>query len=73
MCIGVSENVFPVNIAIQTFGDCLGSNPHCHVLCTDGGFYGKGMLRVAPWSGWQPCAPMSRIRGSRWSEIVDPL
>jgi hypothetical protein len=45
-------------IAIQTFGDFLGFNPHCHVLCTDGGFYGKGlsectpqagMFRVAPW------------------------
>lgn len=23
--------------------------PHCHVLCTDGGFYGQGMFRVAPW------------------------
>lgn len=45
-------------IAIQTFGDFLSFNPHCHVLCTDGGFYGKGlsactaqagMFRVAPW------------------------
>ena len=36
-------------IAVQTFGDFLGFNPHCHVLCTDGGFYGKGMFRVAPW------------------------
>jgi hypothetical protein len=36
-------------IAIQTFGDFLGFNPHCHALCTDGGFYGKGMFRVAPW------------------------
>jgi hypothetical protein len=35
-------------IAIQTFGDFLGYNPHCHVLCTDGAFYGKGMFRVAP-------------------------
>lgn len=45
-------------IAIQTFGDFLGFNPHCHVLCTDGGFYGKGLsactaqpgtFRVVPW------------------------
>ena len=36
-------------IAIQTFGDFLGFNPHCHVLCTDGGFYGKGMFRVSSW------------------------
>ena len=35
-------------VAIQSFGDFLGFNPHCHVLCTDGGFYGKGMFRVAP-------------------------
>ncbi len=35
-------------IAIQTFGDLLGFNPHCHVLVTDGCFYGRGMLRVAP-------------------------
>jgi hypothetical protein len=36
-------------IAIQTFGDFLGFHSHCHVLCTNGGFYGKGMFRVAPW------------------------
>jgi hypothetical protein len=36
-------------IAIQTFGDFLGFSPHCHVLVTDGCFYGgKGMFRVAP-------------------------
>jgi hypothetical protein len=35
-------------IAIQTFGDFLGFNPHCHVLVTDGCFYGKSMFRVAP-------------------------
>ena len=35
-------------IAIQTFGDLLGFNPHCHILCTDGCFYGEGMFRVAP-------------------------
>ena len=23
-------------------------NPHCHVLVTDGGLYGRGMFRVAP-------------------------
>jgi hypothetical protein len=32
----------------QTFGDFLGFNPHCHVLVTDGGFYGRGIFRVAP-------------------------
>jgi hypothetical protein len=35
-------------IAIQTFGDFLRFNPHCHILCTDGCFYGNGMFRVAP-------------------------
>ena len=35
-------------IAVQTFGDVLGFNPHCHVLVTDGCFYAKGMFRVAP-------------------------
>ena len=44
------ENAVPgAVIAIQTFGDLLGFNPHCHVLCTDGCFYGSGTLRVAPW------------------------
>ncbi|MBW2000429.1 MAG: transposase [Deltaproteobacteria bacterium] len=47
--MGLSKNVFPDHcpgggcsprpvIAIQTFGDFLEFNPHCHVLCTDGGF-----------------------------------
>jgi hypothetical protein len=36
-------------IAVQTFGDFLGFNPHCHILVTDGCFYGDGgMFRVAP-------------------------
>ena len=35
-------------IAIQTFGDVLGFNPHCHILVTDGCFYANGMFRVAP-------------------------
>ena len=34
---------------MQTFGDFLGFNPHCHILMTDGCFYGDGgMFRVAP-------------------------
>ena len=33
---------------MQTFGDLIGHNPHCHILVTDGCFYGnKGMFRVA--------------------------
>ena len=35
-------------VAIQTFGDFLGFNPHCHVLVTDGCFYGTGSFKVAP-------------------------
>ncbi len=23
-----------------------------------------------PWSGWQPCVPMSQTRGNRWSDIM---
>jgi hypothetical protein len=36
-------------IAVQTFGDFLGFNPHLHILVGDGCFYGnKGMFLVAP-------------------------
>jgi Putative transposase len=36
-------------IAMQTFGDFLGFNPHAHILVTDGCFYGnKDMFRVTP-------------------------
>jgi hypothetical protein len=35
-------------IAIQTFGDFVGFAPRCHILCTDGCFYGNGMFRVVP-------------------------
>ncbi len=35
-------------VAIQSFGDFLGFNPHLHVLSTDGCFYGGEMFRVAP-------------------------
>jgi hypothetical protein len=34
-------------IAIQTFGDFTGFNPHYHILVTDGYFYGWGMLQIA--------------------------
>jgi hypothetical protein len=43
------EPVSGAVIAVQTFGDFLGFNPHCHILLTDGCFCGtKGMFRVAP-------------------------
>lgn len=35
-------------IAMRSFGDFLGFNPHLHTLCTDGCFYGNGMFRLAP-------------------------
>jgi hypothetical protein len=35
-------------IAVRTFGDFLNFNPHCHVLCTDGAFYGSGSFKAAP-------------------------
>jgi len=35
-------------VAIQTFGDFLGINPHLHVLISDGVFHESGMLTVAP-------------------------
>ncbi|MBU0699054.1 MAG: transposase, partial [Proteobacteria bacterium] len=35
-------------IAIQTFGDFLGFNPHLHVLISDGCFHENGMFSVAP-------------------------
>jgi hypothetical protein len=35
-------------IAIQTFGDLLGYNPHLHVLISDGCFRESGTLTVAP-------------------------
>jgi Putative transposase len=40
----VSENdpIPGAVIAVQTFGDFLGFNPHCHILVTDGCFYGDG-------------------------------
>ena len=35
-------------IAIQTFGEFLGFNLHCHSLSTDGCFCGTGAFQVAP-------------------------
>ena len=34
--------------AIQTFGDFLGYNPHCHMLVADGGFHENSAFTVAP-------------------------
>jgi hypothetical protein len=35
-------------IAIQSFSDFLGFNPHAHVIVSDGCFYGEGAFRVSP-------------------------
>jgi len=47
-------------IAIQTFGDFLGFNPHLHVLCSDGCFYGDGMFQVTPRSDTKPLEKILR-------------
>jgi hypothetical protein len=48
-------------IAIQTFGDLLGYNPHLHVLISDVCFHKSGMLTVAP------VALMAKV-GGRFSD-----
>jgi len=35
-------------IAVQSFGDFLGFNPHLHVIATDGCFYGNGSFKACP-------------------------
>jgi hypothetical protein len=35
-------------VAIQSFGDFLGFNPHLHVLISDGCFHENGMFSVSP-------------------------
>jgi hypothetical protein len=45
-------------IAIQTFGDLLGFNPHCHVFCTDGCFDEKALFWVAPRFGPEGLKPI---------------
>jgi len=48
-CVSGEENAAPgAVIAIQTFGDLLRFNPHCHVLVSDGCFYETGSFKVAP-------------------------
>jgi hypothetical protein len=77
------EDVVPgAVIAIQTFGDFLGFNPHCHVLYTDGGFYGKGlsactaqagMFRVAPWFIPKDLEKLFRYKVFKMLLIMRPL
>ena len=49
-------------IAIQSFGDFLGFNPHLHVLGTDGCFYGDGMFRVEPRFDTKPLEEIFRYK-----------
>jgi hypothetical protein len=56
LCMGVCETWFsrPLSApgalsAIQSCGDLLGFTSPCPVVCTDGGFHGHSMFRVAPW------------------------
>jgi len=42
------KSVPRATIAIQTFGDFFGFNPHTHILISDGCFYGEGKFKVAP-------------------------
>ena len=47
--IQIYDEHFSRQYGFHTFGDFLGFNPHCHILVTDGCFYGDGgMFRVAP-------------------------
>jgi hypothetical protein len=36
-------------IAIQSFGDFLGFNPHLHILISDGCFHENGMFSISPY------------------------
>jgi len=47
-CLPGKNSVPGAVIALQTFGDFLGFNPHGHVLITDGCFPEKGLFVVAP-------------------------
>lgn len=37
-----------LSLSSRFFWDFLNFNPHCHILCTDGGFFESGAFRVAP-------------------------
>ena len=49
-------------IAIQSFEDFLGFNPHLHVLISDGFFYGDGMFMVAPSFGTKDLEKLFRYK-----------
>jgi len=49
-------------IAIQTFGDFLGFNPHLHILCTDGCFYGQGLSACDAQAGMFHVTPFFELK-----------
>ncbi|MDI9569908.1 MAG: transposase [Pseudomonadota bacterium] len=50
---------------MQTFGDFLGFNPHCHILVTDGCFYGtRGMFRSCRSLLWRSAILLGRLHRS---------
>ena len=46
--LGINRNRVEEIRTRKKFGDFLEFQSHCHVLCTDGCFYGKGVFRMAP-------------------------
>jgi endonuclease III len=79
---GGEESAVPGAVfAIQSFGDFLGFNPHLHVLCSDGCFYGEGMFRVAPRFDTKPLEKIFRhkvfkmllSRGKITEDLVEML
>ena len=68
-------------IAIQSFSDFMGFNPHLHVLGTDGCFYGDGMFKVAHRFDTRPLEEIFRhkifkillLKGKITQELVDML
>ena len=68
---GEEDAVPGAAVAIQSFGDFLGFNPHCHILSTDSCFYGNGMFRVAPsfeTKDLEATCPPSRAQ-ARWAGL----
>jgi len=56
-----SQRLRPAAVnAIQTFGDFLGYNPHCHMLAADGGFHENGMFVVSPTADGKQIAELFR-------------
>jgi hypothetical protein len=46
---GSGETMPGCACSIQTFGDFLGFNPHCHIIISDGTFDDQGNFSVTPY------------------------